>query len=64
MRKLLLLAALTLSACGSLPSESGWTGGSTQSFDTSVAACRQISGGNEANFYTCMAGRGWTRRPK
>ena len=64
MRSLILIAVITLAACGSGPSQSGWTGQSAQPFDTAVAACRQISGGNTANYYTCMAGRGWTRIQK
>lgn len=63
MRTLLLAAVLALvSACATGPSEAGWTGNNAQPFDTAVAACNQTSYNIEANFITCMAGRGWTKK--
>jgi starvation-inducible outer membrane lipoprotein len=62
MRTLAIIAALALSACATGPSEKDWTSnGSSQSFRTAVAACNQISYNVEANFVTCMAGRGWVK---
>lgn len=62
MRTIILAAALALSACATGPAEKNWTShGGAQPFRTAVAACNQISYNVEANFVTCMAGRGWTR---
>ncbi|MEX1251041.1 MAG: hypothetical protein WEA77_07595 [Hyphomonas sp.] len=65
MRVLILAAALGLSGCATGPSEKNWAGhGGAQPFATAVAACNQISYNVEANFVTCMAGRGWTKVKK
>jgi uncharacterized lipoprotein YmbA len=65
MRTLALIAALTLSACATGPSEKNWTSNAgAQPFATAVAACNQISYNVEANFVTCMAGRGWSKVKK
>lgn len=62
MRLIILAAALALSACATGPAEKNWTShAGAQPFRTAVAACNQISYNVEANFVTCMAGRGWTR---
>jgi len=62
MRLIILAAALALSACATGPAEKNWTGHvGAQPFRTAVAACNQISYNVEANFVTCMAGRGWTK---
>lgn len=62
MRFAILAAALALSACATGPAEKNWTSHTgAQPFRTAVAACNQISYNVEANFVTCMAGRGWTR---
>ncbi len=56
-------AALLLSACASGNTEAQWTSRpSAQPFATAHTACREVSYGIEANFITCMAGRGWVRR--
>lgn len=62
---LALAAALLVSACasGGSGSESQWTSRpNAQPFATAHTACREVSYGIEANFITCMAGRGWVRR--
>jgi len=60
---LIFAAAVLLAACASSrTSERGWTGHpGAQSFDTAHSSCQQISYGIEANYITCMAGRGWTK---
>ncbi len=65
MRSLLLAAALALTACATGPAEKDWTSNpGAQSFRTAASACSQISYNIEANFVTCMAGRGWTKARK
>ncbi len=55
-------AALIFAGCTSSASASGWTSGpGAEGFGTARSACEQISRGNETNFITCMAGRGWTK---
>ncbi|HRK69016.1 MAG TPA: hypothetical protein PKY73_15790 [Hyphomonas sp.] len=62
---LLLAAALVLSACATGPMEKDWTGApGAQPFRSASAACSQTSYNIEANFITCMAGRGWTESKK
>lgn len=62
MRLRLLAAALVLGACATGPMEKDWTGApGAQPFRTAAAACSQTSYNIEANFITCMAGRGWTK---
>lgn len=58
---LTLAAALSLAACTSAPN-GGWTAREgAQPYATARAACSEISYNIEANFITCMAGRGWTK---
>ncbi|MEQ9504743.1 MAG: hypothetical protein RLO80_00630 [Hyphomonas sp.] len=65
MRTLALISALALSACATGPAERDWTSNpGAQPFATAVAACNQISYNVEANFVTCMAGRGWSKVKK
>ncbi len=65
MRILIIACVLALTACATGPSEKDWTGSAgAQPFATAVAACNQISYNVEANFITCMAGRGWTKVKK
>lgn len=64
---LVLAAALLLSACasGGSGNEARWTSREgAQPFQTARSACEQISYGIEANFITCMAGRGWVRQKR
>jgi hypothetical protein len=62
---LLLAAALALTACVTGPAEKDWTGSpGAQPFRTAAAACSQTSYNIEANFITCMAGRGWVKTKK
>lgn len=59
------IAAITLAACSTGASAAKWTGAAgAQPLATADAACREISAGVETNFVTCMAGRGWARRPR
>ncbi|MBU4567536.1 MAG: hypothetical protein KJ833_01065 [Alphaproteobacteria bacterium] len=65
MRRLMLVAALALSACATGPQEGGWTSGKdAQPFQTAVAACSQSSYNVDTDFTICMAGRGWSRLSK
>ncbi|MFN3312594.1 MAG: hypothetical protein ACK46Q_03905 [Hyphomonas sp.] len=60
---LTLAAALLLAACASGNTEAQWTSRpGAQPFATAHTTCREVSYGIEANFITCMAGRGWVRR--
>jgi len=62
---LALAAALLVSACASAGrgTEAQWTSRpGAQPFATAHTTCREVSYGIEANFITCMAGRGWVRR--
>ncbi|PKP82043.1 MAG: hypothetical protein CVT79_07035 [Alphaproteobacteria bacterium HGW-Alphaproteobacteria-18] len=61
---LVLAAAALLSACTSAPN-SGWTAREgAMPYESARAACSEISYNIEANFITCMAGRGWTKAKK
>jgi len=63
MRKLMIVAALALTACATGPAEKDWIGAEgAQPFQTAAAACSQTSYNIEANFIACMAGRGWQKR--
>jgi hypothetical protein len=58
----MLATTLALAACATGPAERDWTGAEgAQPFRTAASACSQISYNIEANFVTCMAGRGWTK---
>ncbi|MGA1342964.1 MAG: hypothetical protein ACO33A_07950 [Hyphomonas sp.] len=60
--KLMITAALAVSACATGPLEKDWIGAKdAQSFRTAAAACSQTSYNIEANFVACMAGRGWVK---
>lgn len=64
MRTLLLAAVLALaSACATGPDEVDWASApGAQPFQAAATACSQTSYNIEANFITCMAGRGWTKK--
>jgi hypothetical protein len=53
---------LMVSACASTGGQKNWTARQgAQPFETAYTVCREASYGIEANFITCMAGRGWVR---
>jgi hypothetical protein len=57
-------AALMLAACSSAPN-GGWTAREgAMPYESARAACSEISYNIEANFITCMAGRGWVKAKK
>lgn len=57
-------AALMLAACASAPNN-GWTAREgAMPYESARAACSEISYNIEANFITCMAGRGWVKPKK
>jgi hypothetical protein len=65
MRRLIIVAAVAVSACVTGPAEKDWVGAEdAQPFQTAAAACSQTSYNIEANFITCMAGRGWVKARK
>jgi hypothetical protein len=54
-------AALLLAGCASSPND-GWTAREgAMPYESARAACSEISYNIEANFITCMAGRGWVK---
>lgn len=63
MRRLIVIAALAVSACATGPAEKDWVGSKdAQPFQTAASACSQTSYNIEANFIACMAGRGWQKK--
>ncbi|MBY9066450.1 hypothetical protein K1X12_06045 [Hyphomonas sp. WL0036] len=62
---LVLVAVLGLAACAPSRQVGQWQGSTgAQPFETAYSACQQISYNIEANFITCMAGRGWVKPKK
>ncbi|MFN7055351.1 hypothetical protein [Hyphomonas sp.] len=62
---LLATALLMATACASSGGQKNWTARQgAQPFETAYTVCREASYGIEANFITCMAGRGWVRNAR